>query len=90
MVYGYVKMFTQEFATLFSLGLPIILLVQTITMAFSLPLANAAKTLSPKRPTASILGAHTLSSACGVLAINFLFLVFGLLLLFNQDWYQCR
>ncbi|KAL7521821.1 hypothetical protein ACHAWX_006509 [Stephanocyclus meneghinianus] len=61
-----------------------------ITMAFSLPLSKAAKALSPKRPTASIIGPHTLSSACGVLAINFLFLVIGLAFLWNQDWFQCR
>lgn len=64
--------------------------IWTLTMAFSLPLARAAKNLSNKRPTASILGPHTLSSACGILAINFLFLVFGLLALNAQDWYQCR
>lgn len=61
-----------------------------ITLAFSLPLAKAAKKLSTKRPTASLLGPHTLSSACGILAINFLFLVFGLLALWSQDWFQCR
>eukprot|EP00956_Cyclotella_meneghiniana_P011032 scaffold15459_cov49-Cyclotella_meneghiniana.AAC.3 len=40
----------------------------------------------------SILGPHTLSSACDVLvlAINILFLVSGLALLFGQDRYQCR
>lgn len=59
-------------------------------MAFSLPLAKAAKNLSKFRPTASILGPHTLSSACGVLAINFLFLVSSLLLLWQQDWFACR
>ena len=64
--------------------------IWTVTMAFSLPLAKAAKKLSFKRPTASILGPHTLSSACGILAINFLFLVFGLVALFHQDWFQCR
>jgi cation-transporting ATPase 13A3/4/5 len=64
--------------------------IWTITMSFSLPLAQAAKKLSPKRPTASILGPHTLASACGVLGINFLFLVIGLLALYSQDWFQCR
>ena len=59
-------------------------------MAFSLPLSKAARKLSEKCPTASILGPHTLSSACGVLAINVLFLVIGLAVLFKQDWYQCR
>lgn len=56
----------------------------------SLPLSKAAKKLGPKRPTASILGPHTLSSACGVLAINVLFLVIALIILHHQDWYQCR
>merc|ERR1711920_1022354 len=64
--------------------------VWVITMAFTLPLAKAAKNLSPKRPTSSLLGPHTLSSTIGVLIINFLFLVFALVALFNQDWYQCR
>lgn len=59
-------------------------------MAFSLPLAKAAKKLSKYSPTASILGPHTLTSACGILAINFLFLVISLLFLWNQDWFQCR
>ena len=62
----------------------------SITMAFSLPLSNAASRLSPIRPTASLLGAHTLFSACGILAWNFLFLVIALLTLFSQDWFQCR
>lgn len=59
-------------------------------MAFSLPLAKAAKKLSTKRPTASLLGPHTLASACGILAINFIFLVIALAALWSQDWFQCR
>jgi magnesium-transporting ATPase (P-type) len=64
--------------------------VWSTTMAFSLPLAKAAKTLSPSRPTASLFSLHTLSSTCGLLAINFLFNVIALLALFGQDWFQCR
>ncbi|KAL7471342.1 hypothetical protein ACHAXS_011637 [Conticribra weissflogii] len=64
--------------------------IWTITMAFSLPLAEAAKKLASKRPTASLLGPHTLMSACGILATNFLFLVIALLALWGQDWFQCR
>ena len=64
--------------------------IWSITMAFSLPLARAATKLSSKRPTASLLGLHTLSSSCGILAINFVFIIFGLLALFHQDWFQCR
>jgi len=64
--------------------------VWLLTMAFSLPLANAAKKLYPMRPTASLLGPHTMSSAVGVFVINFFFIVIGLVALKNQDWYQCR
>ncbi|KAL3775476.1 hypothetical protein ACHAW5_005527 [Stephanodiscus triporus] len=64
--------------------------IWTTSMAFSLPLAKAAKELSAMRPTASILGLHTISSACGILAINFVFLVIALIALWVQDWYQCR
>jgi magnesium-transporting ATPase (P-type) len=64
--------------------------IWSTTMVFSLPLANAAKRLSPVRPTASLFSLHTLSSACGLLAINFLFQIIALLALFGQDWFQCR
>jgi len=64
--------------------------IWTLTLAFSLPLAKAAKKLSPKWPSGSILGTHTLTSAIGILVINFLFLVFGLSALWHQDWFQCR
>jgi cation-transporting ATPase 13A3/4/5 len=59
-------------------------------MAFTLPLARSAKVLAPERPTASVLGPLTMASACGVLALNFTFMVIGLAALNHQDWYQCR
>jgi magnesium-transporting ATPase (P-type) len=62
----------------------------SILMAFSLPLARAAKKLSPTRPTASLLGPRTMATVCGILAINFIFLVIALGVLFNADWFQCR
>ena len=64
--------------------------LQPITMAFSLPLSKAASKLGSRRPTSSILGAHTVSSACGVLVIHFFFLVMAFVLLYQQDWFQCR
>jgi magnesium-transporting ATPase (P-type) len=64
--------------------------VWSIIMAFTLPLAKAAKTLSPNRPTASLLGPRTMFSVCGMLAWNFLFLVIALIVLFHEDWFQCR
>jgi hypothetical protein len=59
-------------------------------MALTLPLSGPAAVLARSRPTTSILGLHTLSSALGVLAINFSFTVISLALLWNQDWFQCR
>lgn len=61
-----------------------------ITMAFTLPRAKANKKLSPARPTASLLGAHTMSSYLGILLINFLAMVVGLVALNQQSWYSCR
>lgn len=64
--------------------------IWSITMAFSLPLAKSAARLTPRRPTDSLLGPETLSSVCGILAWNFVYLVIALLALWNQDWFQCR
>ena len=64
--------------------------VWTITLAFALPLARAAEKLAPSRPTASILGLHTMSSALGIMILDFLFLVIAYVALNHQDWYKCR
>jgi hypothetical protein len=64
--------------------------IWTVTLAMTLPLARAANTLAPSRPTASILGLQTMSSVLGVLSINFIFIVIGLSMLWHQDWFQCR
>lgn len=64
--------------------------IWALSMAFTLPLAVAAKSLAKTRPTSSLLGPHTMLSACGVLAINFTFLIIALVALSNEDWYQCR
>jgi len=64
--------------------------VWTISLSFALPLARAAKKLAPTRPTASILGLQTMSSAVGILVLNFIFVVIAFLALNNQEWYQCR
>lgn len=49
----------------------------TCCMAFTLPLAKPADRLAHTRPTSSILGWQTLSSALGVLSLNFVFTVLG-------------
>jgi hypothetical protein len=64
--------------------------VWMITMAFTLPLAQAAKELSPTRPTSDLLGWHTLSSTVGVLVLNFTFTVIALATLFSSSFFQCR
>lgn len=61
-----------------------------LCLSFTLPLAKAAKSLSPRRPTASLFGIRTTSSLCGMLFICTLFIVIGMKMLFRQDWFQCR
>jgi len=64
--------------------------VWMITMAFSLPLARAQKKLSSIRPTSDLLGWHTVSSALGVLALNFTFTVIALGTMSASSFYKCR
>lgn len=64
--------------------------IWTLTVAMTLPLAKPAAKLAPTRPTASILGLHTLSSTLGVLFINLIYTVIALFLLWGQDFFQCR
>ena len=47
--------------------------IWTITMAFTLPMAKPHDRLADTLPTSSILCLHTLSSALGVLLLNFFF-----------------
>jgi cation-transporting ATPase 13A3/4/5 len=61
-----------------------------LSLAFTLPLAKAAKVLAPERPTSSLLGAYTMSSVLGVLILNLSFTALAMASLFHQDWYQCR
>jgi magnesium-transporting ATPase (P-type) len=62
----------------------------SISLAFSIPLSQAAQQLSSRRPTDRLLGTETLCSICGVLAWNFFYLLLALVILFQQDWFQCR
>lgn len=61
-----------------------------MSMAFTLPLAKAAKTLAPIRPTSSLLGLQTMASSIGILLLNFSFMMIGITTLMSQSWYQCR
>jgi hypothetical protein len=64
--------------------------IWSVSLAFALPLSAAAPKLVQSRPTASILGLQTVSSAVGILLINFLYLVGALAYLWSQDWFACR
>ncbi|GKY96262.1 hypothetical protein MPSEU_000585800 [Mayamaea pseudoterrestris] len=64
--------------------------IWVVCMAFTLPLAHAARRLSDTRPTASLLGPHTVASLCGVLFSNIFYVLFALAILYRQDWMQCR
>jgi predicted P-type ATPase len=62
----------------------------SMSLAFSIPLSQAALQLTSRRPTDRLLGTETLFSICGVLAWNFFYMVLALAVLFQQDWFQCR
>eukprot|EP00300_Choanocystis_sp_HF-7_P024223 c25631_g1_i1.p1 GENE.c25631_g1_i1~~c25631_g1_i1.p1 ORF type:complete len:1297 (+),score=301.51 c25631_g1_i1:36-3926(+) len=61
-----------------------------VTLAFTLPYAHAAKKLADMRPPSSLLGAYTLSSVLGTLAIHFSFVCLAFGVLWNEDWFKCR
>ena len=84
MIFAYFKVTPAEWNWVFMDG------IWTVSLAFTLPLSRAASKLSPSRPTASVLGLQTVCSACGVLAINFLFQVGVVAYLWHQDWFSCR
>ncbi|KAL7548228.1 hypothetical protein ACHAWF_011518 [Thalassiosira exigua] len=94
-VYGQVKVMMNFMIASYTVNFPMwnwILIdgFWLITLGFSLPMSRAARKLTPERPTSSLLGAYTMTSTLGVLAINVLFGAGSLVLLDKQDWYQCR
>jgi magnesium-transporting ATPase (P-type) len=46
--------------------------------------------MPPHYPEASLLSPQTMFSVCGILGWNVLYLVIALVLLWHQDWFQCR
>ncbi|KAJ2310112.1 hypothetical protein IWW54_003368 [Coemansia sp. RSA 2705] len=52
--------------------------------------ARTARRLAASRPTARLLGAHTLASIWGQTAINYAFLYGAMALLFAQGWFRCH
>jgi magnesium-transporting ATPase (P-type) len=62
----------------------------TVSFALTLPLALPSKVLCKNRPTSSIFGWQTVSSIVGIMGIHFIFITVAFVILFNEDWYQCR
>ncbi|KAJ3217373.1 hypothetical protein HDU67_008075 [Dinochytrium kinnereticum] len=62
----------------------------TIPLSWALTMARPALRLAKTRPTARLLGPETIISVVGQIFINILFLIFGVVMLFNQEWYRCN
>lgn len=63
----------------------------TVVFTLTLPLAKPSdSTLSKARPTTSLLCLQTVGSVMGILFMNYLFMVVAMVVLFHEDWFQCR
>jgi magnesium-transporting ATPase (P-type) len=62
----------------------------SIPLGFSLALAKAARDLTPRSPTSSLLSMETVIGSGGILCGNFVFIVVGLVTLWKQEWFSCR
>lgn len=62
----------------------------TTTTTFAITMAQPAKRLAPRRPTARLLGPYVLFSLLGTIFINFWFLAASVIWLFQQDWFLCN
>ncbi|KAJ3414429.1 hypothetical protein HDV05_006610 [Chytridiales sp. JEL 0842] len=62
----------------------------TVPLSWALTMAKPAARLARTRPTARLLGHETIISVTGQILINILFLIFGVVMLFNEPWFVCR
>ncbi|KAJ1826862.1 hypothetical protein LPJ56_001970, partial [Coemansia sp. RSA 2599] len=62
----------------------------TVGLCIAVTQAKTARKLAPSRPTARLIGAHTLASIWGQTAINYAFLYGMMGLLFRQSWFRCH
>ncbi|KAJ3104777.1 hypothetical protein HDU97_008845 [Phlyctochytrium planicorne] len=62
----------------------------TIPLSWALTMAKPAARLAKTRPTARLLGPETIISVVGQIFINIIFLILGVVLLFNQEWFRCN
>jgi magnesium-transporting ATPase (P-type) len=88
---SYVQVITYSLKTSFSDWMWVFVDgVWTVCFSLTLPLARAASSLSPTRPSASLLGWQTISSIVGIISLNYIFMAVALFLLYREDWFQCR
>jgi magnesium-transporting ATPase (P-type) len=62
----------------------------TVVFTLTIPLAKASDTISMARPPASLLSLQTVGSVMGIISMNYLFMLVAFVVLFNEDWFQCR
>lgn len=62
----------------------------TVAFALTLPLAKPAEILSKSRPTASLLSLQVVGGIVGMVVMNFVFMSIALMVLYSEDWFQCR
>ncbi|KAJ2077830.1 hypothetical protein H4R24_004885 [Coemansia sp. RSA 988] len=62
----------------------------TVGLCIAVTQAQTARTLAPSRPTARLIGAHTLASIWGQTLVNISFLYGIMGLLFRQSWFRCN
>ncbi|KAL1914669.1 uncharacterized protein VTP21DRAFT_8080 [Calcarisporiella thermophila] len=64
--------------------------VITVGMTLAITQALPARKLGPRRPTARLLAPETILSACGIIFINFWFIIGAVVFLFQQPWFACN
>ncbi|KAI8380316.1 hypothetical protein BD560DRAFT_387815 [Blakeslea trispora] len=94
-MYGQVMMMLKIFTFYFSITMSqnvwiAIDVLITVLLTWAVSQSHAAKRLEGQRPTARLLGPQTLSSAMGIVAINWLFLIGAFVMLFKQSWFRCN
>ncbi|KAJ3105762.1 hypothetical protein HDU97_007582 [Phlyctochytrium planicorne] len=62
----------------------------TVPLSWALTMARPAKRLAPSRPTARLLGPETMISVIGQIAINVIFQIVAVIVLFSQSWFRCN
>ncbi|KAI8074516.1 hypothetical protein BC940DRAFT_343132 [Gongronella butleri] len=94
-LYGQVMMMLKIFTFYFSISMSQNIWIAvdvfiTVLLTIAVSQSQAADELTPHRPTAKILGPQILASAMGVVLINWLFLIGGYIMLFQQPWFRCN